>query len=127
MERKLTMKDLKTTQAECTTCPFPDNVKDDMCYICSTQQIIRGKWKLLIIWLIRDHPKRFSQLQRAIPNVKQGPLTAQLKDLTHNGLVIRKSYNQVPPKVEYSLSDNGKEFLKVMSVMNNWAKNNLFI
>jgi len=119
-------KDLKTMQAECTTCPFPDNVKDDLCYICSAQQIIRGKWKLLIIWLLRDAPKRFSQLQREIPNVKQGPLTDQLKDLKKNGLISRKSYNQVPPKVEYSLTQKGRELLEVMEAMHSWAEKNLF-
>ncbi|MBI9108395.1 MAG: helix-turn-helix transcriptional regulator [Spirochaetales bacterium] len=120
-------KNLKTLQDECISCPFPDEVKDDMCYICSTQQIIRGKWKLLIIWLLRKDPVRFSQLQRKIPNVKQGPLTSQLKELVESGIVKRKSYNQVPPKVEYSLTSKGRDFLKVMAIMHSWAKENLFI
>lgn len=119
-------KDIKTVQAECTTCPFPGSVKDQMCYVCSAQQIIRGKWKLLIIWLLREEPKRFSQLRKEIPNVKQGPLTAQLKELESSGLVYRKSYNQVPPKVEYSLTSKGREFLCVMDAMDKWARKNLF-
>lgn len=121
------MRDIKKVQAECTTCPFPESVKDDMCYICTTQQIIRGKWKILIIWLLRDTPKRFSQLQREIPNVKQGPLTTQLKGLVNSGLINRKSYNQVPPKVEYNLTQKGVEFLSVMKVMDEWARENLFV
>lgn len=120
-------KNLKTVQEECTTCPFPEEVKDDMCYICSTQQIIRGKWKILIVWLLRDQPKRFSQLKREIPNVKQGPLTSQLKELESDGIINRKSYNQVPPKVEYSLTDKGIAFLEVMRVMHTWAGENLFL
>jgi len=118
--------DMKDMQEECTTCPFPESVKNDLCAICYTQQLIRGKWKLLIVWLLRNEPKRFSQLKREIPNVQQGPLTAQLKDLTSAGLIKRKSYNQVPPKVEYSLTEKGKGFLKVMEIMDDWAKNNLF-
>lgn len=117
---------LETKQAECITCPIPKDLKKDLCYICSVQRIMRGKWKLLIIWLLRDKPKRFSQLQREIPNIKQGPLTSQLKELTKDGLISRKSYNQVPPKVEYSLTQKGKEFLCVMKAMDSWAQKNLF-
>jgi len=120
-------KDLETMQAECLTCPIPKDLKKDLCCICSAQRIMRGKWKLLIIWLLRENPKRFSQLQREIPNVKQGPLTAQLKELTSDGLICRKSYNQVPPHVEYSLTGKGREFLCVMQAMDSWAKNNLFL
>ncbi len=118
--------DLETMQAECLTCPIPKDVQTDLCYICSAQKIMRGKWKLLIIWLLRETPKRFSQLQREIPDVKQGPLTAQLKELTEDGLISRKSFNQVPPKVEYSLTDKGIEFLSVMEAMDAWSKKNLF-
>lgn len=119
-------KSLQAMQDECSTCPVPNTVKPDLCHICATQQLIRGKWKLLIIWLLRENAKRFSQLQAEIPNVKQGPLTAQLKELTESGLVNRKSYNQVPPKVEYSLTEKGREFLDVMHGMDIWAKKNLF-
>ena len=120
------MDQLKLMQAECPTCPFPEEVKDDLCYICATQQIMRGKWKLVIIWLLRGDAKRFSQLRREIPNIQQGPLTSQLKDLCKSGLVHRKSYNQVPPKVEYSLTPKGRDFLAVMQAMDGWARKNLF-
>ena len=117
---------IETLQAECITCPIPKDVRMDLCHICSAQRIMRGKWKLLILWLLRQGPKRFSQLQREIPDVKQGPLTAQLKELTDDGLINRKSYNQVPPKVEYSLTEKGTEFLSVMEAMDVWSKKNLF-
>ena len=120
------MKNIDVVQSECVLCPFTKEMKDDMCYICNTQQIIRGKWKLVILWVLRKGPKRFSQLQREIPNVKQGPLTAQLKQLVASDLIYRKSYNQVPPRVEYGLKPNGIEFLKVMDAMDAWAKKFLF-
>lgn len=119
-------KDITKMQEECITCPFPKGMQNDLCYICSTQRIMRGKWKLLIIWLLRDSAKRFSQLQREIPNVKQGPLTAQLKELADDGIINRISYNQVPPKVEYSLTQKGQEFLSVMDAMDTWSRKNLF-
>jgi DNA-binding HxlR family transcriptional regulator len=120
-------KDLQTMQDDCSTCPIPQAVKDDLCHMCATQQLIRGKWKLLILWSLRNEVKRFSQLQSEIPNVKQGPLTAQLKQLADNGLIHRESYNVVPPKVEYSLTEKGREFLQAMRAMDQWARKNLFL
>ncbi len=119
-------KSIEDLQNSCETCPIPDNIKSDLCHICAAQHLIRGKWKLLIIWLLRHNALRFSQLMAAIPNVKQGPLTAQLKDLAESGLILRKSYDEVPPKVEYSLTEKGKSFIEVLQEMDTWAKGNLF-
>ena len=121
------IKTLETMQGECSTCPVPENIKNELCYICATQHMIRGKWKLLILWSLRQNVKRFSQLQLEIPNVKQGPLTSQLKELTQSGLKHRKSYNEVPPRVEYSMTAKGKEFLDILQAMDMWAKKNLFL
>jgi DNA-binding HxlR family transcriptional regulator len=121
------IKSIEAMQAGCENCPIPDTVKNELCYICATQQMMRGKWKLLILWSLRKHIKRFSQLQSEIPNVKQGPLTAQLKELAQSGLIYRKPYNEVPPRVEYSLTDKGKKFLDVIYLMDSWARENLFL
>jgi DNA-binding HxlR family transcriptional regulator len=120
-------KNIETLQAECSTCPVPVSIKNELCYMCATQHMIRGKWKFLILWTLRQGVKRFSQLQSEIPNVKQGPLTAQLKELTQSGLIRRKSYNVVPPHVEYSLTPKGMAFLDVMQAMDLWARKNLFL
>ena len=119
------IEDLKTMQANCPTCPYPDYIKDELCYVCATQQAMKGKWKLLIIFLLKDGPQRFSELQRSIPNIKHGPLTSQLKELTESGLIDRFSYNEVPPKVEYSLTEKGKDFSNVINVMTSWAKKHI--
>ncbi len=107
--------------APCSTCSVPDNSKMDLCPVCITQKLTRGKWKFVIIWLLKDGEKRFSELQRGIPQIKHGPLAQQLKELESVGLVNRKSYNVVPPKVEYSLTEGGIAFLSVIDAMDKWG------
>ncbi|MCT4632430.1 MAG: winged helix-turn-helix transcriptional regulator [Firmicutes bacterium] len=112
---------------ECKACTLSNCEKSEMCSLCIAQKLIRGKWKLVIIWLLRDEALRFSELKKAIPNIKQGPLTTQLKELESIGVLNRKSYNQVPPKVEYSLTDIGREFMEIIEAMQSWSKRNLVI
>lgn len=107
---------------ECLMCPQPMETKRQICSVCITQKIVRGKWKLVIIWLLRDGKKRFSELQRSMPQIKQSYLTHQLRELETDGLVNREVYNVIPPKVEYSLSQRGINFLSVMDSMNSWGK-----
>lgn len=117
---------LREMQDNCETCPVPADMRTDLCRICATQQMLRGKWKLMIIWLLRDRAMRFSHLMAAIPNVKQGPLTDQLKDLIAKGLISRTAFDEMPPRVEYSLTSKGISFLQVLRAMDDWARNNLF-
>jgi DNA-binding HxlR family transcriptional regulator len=119
-------KSIEALQISCVDCHVSQEMKNELCYICATQHMINGKWKLLILWALRNGVRRFSALQREIPNVKQGPLTSQLKELIDSGLISRKSYNEVPPRVEYSLTDKGEGFLFVLNQMDTWAKKNLF-
>lgn len=107
---------------ECKSCPIPLESKKDLCSICIAQKVIRGKWTLLIIWKLKQGKMRFSQILKEIPQIKQGPLTMQLKELVELGLVHRQVHNEIPPKVEYSLTKRGEEFLKVMNVMDIWGK-----
>ncbi|RYD04893.1 hypothetical protein N752_11955 [Desulforamulus aquiferis] len=92
------------------------------CPIGVTQNIMAGKWKLVIVWLLKDDTKRFGELRRALPQIRQGYLTQQLRELERDGLVHRKVYNVVPPKVEYSLTDIGIRFLEVMNKMYEWGE-----
>ena len=73
-----------------------------------TLDLIGGKWKSLILWHLSDNILRFSELKKALPKVTQKMLTQQLRELEQDGLVKRHIYTQVPPKVEYSLTDVGK-------------------
>jgi len=106
---------------ECLMCLQPEEVKIQMCSVCVTQKILRGKWKLVIIWLLKDSEKRFSELQRSIPKINQSYLTHQLKELEYDGLLNRKAYNVIPPKVEYSLTQKGIDFIDIIETMNSWG------
>lgn len=69
---------------------------------------------------------RFSHLMAALPNIKQGPLAEQLKELIAKGLVCRTAYDEMPPHVEYQLTDKGESFLQVLRAMDEWVCDNLF-
>ncbi|MEG1822169.1 MAG: helix-turn-helix domain-containing protein [Clostridiales bacterium] len=119
-ENKVVMEENKISD-ECKNCTETDEKKRDICSICVTQKVFRGKWKLVILWQLKDGKKRFSQLQKSI-RITQSSLTKQLRELEGDGIISRKVYNIIPPKVEYSLTPVGSEFIKVMEQINNWGK-----
>lgn len=95
-------------------------------YQCSmelTLDLIGGKWKALILWHLRENTLRFSELRRELPQVTQKMLTQQLRELEDSGLVLRHIYTQVPPKVEYSLSDAGRSLLPILAMLCEWGVN----
>lgn len=98
----------------------------DIEYQCSielTLSIIGGKWKVLILWYLGKKTMRFSELRKAMPNITQKMLTQQLRELEENGLVNRFIYTQIPPKVEYSLTDAGKSILPILTNLGQWGLN----
>lgn len=93
-------------------------------YQCSmefTLSVIGGKWKCLIVWHLGESTLRFNDLKRMLSGISQRMLTLQLRELENDGLVSRKIFAQVPPKVEYSLTDVGKGILPVLSSLSDWA------
>jgi len=80
-----------------------------------------GKWKLAILWVISQKTRRFNELQRLMPKVSRGVLTQQLRELERDRLVHREVYREVPPKVEYSLTEIGKSFIPVMMKIMEWG------
>lgn len=86
-----------------------------------TMDVIGGKWKALILWHLGENTLRFSQLRKALPKITQKMLTNQLRELEEDGLVHRLVYAQVPPKVEYSLTDDGKTLLPLLTTMYQWG------
>lgn len=68
---------------------------------------------------------RFSEILKTLPSIKQGPLSTQLKDLESIGVINRKSYNEVPPRVEYSLTQSGTELMSIIMQMKDWSEHNL--
>lgn len=99
--------------------------KMDLLGICpyvTSQKILTGKWSLLIMFHLSNGPIRFNELQRKLPYLTQATLTKQLKSLEESKLIIRTVYAQIPPKVEYSLSDIGHKFQPVLDSLEIWGK-----
>jgi DNA-binding HxlR family transcriptional regulator len=93
------------------------------CTVELTLNIIGGKWKPIILYhLGNDGTRRFGELKQAMPNITQKMLTQQLRELEHDGLIHRQIYAQVPPKVEYSLSEFGQTILPVLQSLCQWGQ-----
>ena len=87
---------------------------------------IGDKWSMLVLYTLEtDEAKRFKELQRNIPDISQKMLTATLKMLEADGLVKREAFAEVPPRVEYSLSDKGKTLLPHINALLSWATDNM--
>lgn len=84
------------------------------CPFVTSQKILQGKWTILILHYLSNGTIRFNQLLKQMPDMTHATLSKQLKQLEAYGLIVRKEYPQVPPKVEYYLSEMGKEFLPVL-------------
>ncbi len=95
-------------------------------YTCTfeiTMDLIGGKWKPIIIWHLGNKGiLRFSELKKSLPKITQKMLTQQLRELESDKLVYRQVYPQVPPKVEYSLTDLGETLMPILSMMCSWGE-----
>jgi DNA-binding HxlR family transcriptional regulator len=88
----------------------------------TTLDVIGGRWKVPILWHLFQGTRRFSELRRGLDGVTQKMLTQQLRELEAEGIVNRKVYPQVPPKVEYSLTGEGQSLKPVVEAMCKWGK-----
>ena len=92
------------------------------CPYLTSQKVLTGKWSMYIMYLLSDGPVRFNELQRRMPEeMTHTTLSRQLKTLEEEGLIVRKEYQQIPPKVEYSLSEIGEKFKIVLSSLEIWG------
>lgn len=88
----------------------------------TTLDVIGGKWKPLILFVLKENTLRFSEVHKSIEGITQKMLTQQLRELEADGLISRKIYPEVPPKVEYSMTEYGKSLLPVLRSMSEWGR-----
>jgi DNA-binding HxlR family transcriptional regulator len=92
------------------------------CPVGLTTDIIGGKWKPLILFHLQDKTRRFGELQKLIPETTKKMLTQRLRELERDGIIRRKVYAQVPPRVEYSLTRHGQSLRPILELMSAWGK-----
>ena len=94
--------------------------------MASVQGVLGGKWKILILWYIAFYKvQRFGQLMRRLDGITQSSLTKQLRELEQDGFIHREIYKEIPPKVEYSLTELGQSFTPILNQMMIWSEAHL--
>ncbi|QUL58180.1 helix-turn-helix transcriptional regulator [Paenibacillus tritici] len=91
------------------------------CPVEFTLDVIGGKWKGVLLYHMMDSAKRFNEFRRICPGITQRMLTLQLRELEEDGVVHREVYHQVPPKVEYSLTEFGRTLIPIIKLMRDWG------
>jgi DNA-binding HxlR family transcriptional regulator len=97
------------------------NHDPDSCKLDETMNVIVGKWKLSILYLLFQGTKRFSELQHGIPDITKKMLTSQLRELEEQDIIRRVVYAVVPPKVEYSLTEYGRTLEPILKLIHEWG------
>lgn len=101
------------------------NTDEAECPITATVELIGGKWKTIILYYLSFGTKRFGEIDVRIPGLSRKVLTEQLKELERDGLIARKYYKEIPPRVEYSLTELGKSLSLVFTEMEKWGRTNV--
>jgi len=96
-------------------------MEPQICPVKVTTDIIGGKWKPMILFFLEGKTRRFSELQRLVPAMTRKMLTQHLRELEGDGIINRKVYAQVPPKVEYSLTKHGESLKPILKLMSAWG------
>lgn len=92
------------------------------CPAIETIALIGGRWKLIILYVLSKHARRFGEINVRIPSISRKVLTEQLRELEADGLISRKQYKELSPKVEYALTDFGKSLCPLLTYMSAWKK-----
>ena len=103
------------------------NEKKYTCPINFTIDLISGKWSMWVLWNLQDCPLRFGELKKSIPGITEKMLIQQLKKFESNNILTRTVYSQIPPKVEYSLTEHGKSLKTIMLSIKQWGDDHLYI
>ena len=96
--------------------------KSVSCYVEATLRVIDGRWKVLVLQQLLGGTKRFGELHRALKGISHRTLTKQLRELEADGILRRKVYAQIPPRVDYSLSRLGESLRPVLAAMEDWGR-----
>lgn len=91
------------------------------CPVETTLRMIHGRWKVLVIYFLLEGVKRFGELHRLLPGISHRTLAKQLREMEADGLIRRKAYAEIPPRVEYSLTPQGESLKTVLAAMDAWG------
>ena len=95
------------------------------CPVTATMGVIGGKWKLLILHLIKNDITRFGKMSMMLKDISKQMLTTQLRELERDGIIQRMIYPEIPPRVEYSLTEKGNALLPIIEMMKDWGLENI--
>lgn len=116
------------TNADCQVVVEKENLKNlaeytlSQCPVTLAAELIGGKWKPVVIYNIWQGINRFGGMQRAMPGISKKVLTQELRDLEANGILNRVIFAEIPPRVEYSLTDRGRAALPILEAMAQWGQ-----
>ena len=96
-----------------------------LCPVTATLQLIGGRWKTIILYTLTAGTRRFGEIGVRIPDISRKVLTEQLKELEADGLILREQFKEIPPRVEYSLTDLGKSLSSVIRELEKWGTENV--
>jgi DNA-binding HxlR family transcriptional regulator len=99
--------------------------KSYTCGLEAALDVIGGKWKVVILWRLHPEPKRFGELKRLVVGITEKMLIQQLREMEADGLVFRKAYAEIPPRVEYSLTPMGISLMEVLGVLCEWGEEHM--
>src|SRR5512133_1856551 len=100
---------------------FTKNGKTYHCTVEAALDVIGGKWKPIILWHLNGNVLRFNELQKGLPGVNSKMLTKQLRELEEDGIITRTVYPEVPPRVEYAITDFGKTLIPILQALCTWG------
>jgi DNA-binding HxlR family transcriptional regulator len=95
------------------------------CPVTATMDIIGGKWKILILYLIYNDINRFGKMGMVLKGISKQMLTSQLRELENDGIIERKIFPEIPPRVEYSFTERGRSLLPIIDLMRDWGNEHL--
>lgn len=104
---------------------MPTKKRAYTCGLDAAIDVMGGKWKGLILFALHEEPLRFGELRRAVPGISERMLILQLREMENSGLVHREAYHQVPPKVEYSLTEFGQSLNRAMMPLGEWGEEHM--